>query len=78
MYCSGCYKFSYCDHPCSQYLDYLSIISECLNGHPIGEDPCPCANKGQFDCPIYGAEKDAYTEHQHMLDYDHIGGIKEE
>jgi len=75
-YCDGCYKLNYCDFPCQQYLDYLSIISECLNGHENGKDPCPnCTTKGQFDCPIYGADKAGYKEHLAMLDHEKLPPI---
>lgn len=78
-FCSHCAHYSnwVCEHPCQAFLDYLSLLSECLKGHPIGKDPCyNCPDKGEWNCPLYGPERYYFETHRDSLN-EEIGGIKE-
>jgi hypothetical protein len=70
-YCSGCHKITYCGFPCGEFLNWLSIMGECLKGSPLGEDPCAnCHQKGDFDCPLYGDDKQSFVEYEPYLNED--------
>lgn len=70
MYCENCWMKSYCTGPCKNLLNYLGVISECLNGHPFGEDNfCDkCADKGLFCCPKFGPEAETFERFREEID----------
>jgi hypothetical protein len=62
-YCDGCIDAKTCNGSCRYYREYLMVLEECLNGHPVGEEPCgTCPRKGDDHCPLYGVEAVNYKQ----------------